>query len=84
MLDTLTRITRQVRRPALAAVVFSALVLPAPTVASLAAGPDTITPHLLDAPAQLQPAEVEAVFRTLSAAFRPDGAPALEASLPSR
>jgi len=42
MLDTLTRITRQIRRPALAAVVFSALVLPALTVASLAAGPDSI------------------------------------------
>jgi len=42
MLDTLTRITRQIRRPALAAGVFSALVLPALTVASLAAGPDSI------------------------------------------
>jgi hypothetical protein len=42
-------------------------------------GVDTIAPHLLRAPAQLPPAEVEAVFRTLSAAFRPAGAPALEA-----
>ena len=39
MLDTLTR---QVRWPALAAVAFSALVLPALTVPSLARGPDNI------------------------------------------
>jgi serine protease Do len=42
MLDTLTRITRQVRRPALTAVVISALVLPGLTAPSLAGGPDNI------------------------------------------
>src|SRR5712672_469218 len=42
MLDALTRITRQVRRPALTAVVISALVLPGLTAPSLAGGPDNI------------------------------------------
>jgi serine protease Do len=39
---TLARFTRQVRRPAFAAVAFSALVLPALTTPSLARGPDNI------------------------------------------
>src|SRR5438552_14274254 len=39
---TLARFTRQVRKPALAAVAFSALVLPALTSSSLARGPDNI------------------------------------------
>src|SRR5438093_1401535 len=39
---TLARFTRQVRKPALAAVAFSALVLPALTSPSLARGPDNI------------------------------------------
>ena len=42
MLDTLTRLTRQVRWSALAAVVFSALVMPSLTAPSLARGPDNI------------------------------------------
>jgi len=42
MLGTLARFTRQARRPALAVVAISAMVLPALTTASVARGPDNI------------------------------------------
>ena len=42
MLGTLARFTRQVRRPALAAVAISALVLPTLSVASYARGPEGV------------------------------------------
>src|SRR5436853_5938674 len=42
MLGTLARFTRQARRPALAAVAISAMVLPALTTPSVARGPDNI------------------------------------------
>src|SRR5437762_12403925 len=42
MLGTLARFTRQVRRPALAAVAISAMVLPALTTPTVARGPDNI------------------------------------------
>src|SRR5207302_8780307 len=42
MLGTLARFTRQARRPALAAVAISAMVLPALTTPTVARGPDNI------------------------------------------
>ena len=52
MLDTLTRFSRQVRSPALAAAVFSALVMQSLTLPSLARGERETTLHTLDAMAQ--------------------------------